>query len=50
MAADGTIGSAAKYHYSFMGATEPEALEESARHLAGLLKEDGVNAVFFTPV
>jgi D-proline reductase (dithiol) PrdB len=50
MAADGTIGSAAKYHYSFMGATEPEALEESARQLAGLLKEDGVNAVFFTPV
>ncbi|MDA0654945.1 MAG: glycine/sarcosine/betaine reductase selenoprotein B family protein [Proteobacteria bacterium] len=50
MVADGTIGSVAKYHYSFMGATEPEALEESARQLAGLLKEDQVNAVFLTPV
>lgn len=50
METDGTIGSAAGFHYSFMGATEPEALEESARQLAGLLKEDKVNAVFLTPV
>lgn len=50
MAVDGTIGSAADFHYSFMGATEPQALEESARKLAGLLKEGRVNAVFLTPV
>lgn len=50
LAADGTIGSVADFHYSFMGATEPQALEESARKLAGLLKEDRVNAVFLTPV
>ncbi|HAA93538.1 MAG TPA: selenoprotein B glycine/betaine/sarcosine/D-proline reductase [Rhodospirillaceae bacterium] len=50
LAAEGIIGSAAAFHYSFMGATEPEALEESARDLAGLLKEDRVNAVFLTPV
>ena len=47
---DKTIGSAAGFHYSFMGATEPEALEKSARQLSGLLKEDKVNVVFFTPV
>ena len=47
---DKTIGSAADFHYSFMGATEPEALEKSARQLSGLLKEDKVNVVFFTPV
>ena len=47
---DKAIGSVADYHYSFMGATEPEALEESARELAGFLKEDKVNAVFLTPV
>ena len=50
LAADGAIGSVADYHYSFMGATEPEKLEAKARELAGLLKEDRVNAVLFTPV
>ncbi len=50
MESDKAIGSVADYHYSFMGATEPEALEESARELAGFLKEDKVNAVFLTPV
>jgi D-proline reductase (dithiol) PrdB len=50
LAADGTIGSVANYHYSFMGATEPEKLEDKARELAGLLKEDRVNAVLLTPV
>jgi hypothetical protein len=33
-----------------MGATEPEKLEPRARELAGLLKEDKVNAVLLTPV
>ena len=46
----GTIGSIASSHYSFMGATEPGALEESAKKLAVMLKEDRVNAVFLTPV
>lgn len=50
LARDGVIGSAASLHYSFMGATEPEQLEPKARELAGLLKEDGVNAVLLTPV
>ncbi len=50
LAADGTIGSVASFHYSFMGATEPEKMEPRARELAGLLKEDKVNAVLLTPV
>jgi len=50
MAADGEIGSVAAFHYSFMGATDPALLEESARAIAGMLREDRVNAVLLTPV
>ena len=45
------IGSVAEIHYSFMGAgLSPEAFEESASQVAGLLKQDRVDAVFLTPV
>ena len=44
------IGSVADYHYSFMGATEPEKMESAARKLASLLKDDGVNVVLLVPV
>ena len=50
MAEQGTIGSVADYHYSFMGATAPELMETSARNLAGLLKEDNVTAALLVPV
>ncbi|MDP6516429.1 MAG: glycine/sarcosine/betaine reductase selenoprotein B family protein [Alphaproteobacteria bacterium] len=50
MAAAGKIGSVAAYHYSFMGATEPEAMESTAHQLAGLLKQDRVDAAFLVPV
>lgn len=50
LVADGTVGSAATLHYSFMGATDPTLMEAKARELAGMLKEDGVNAVLLTPV
>lgn len=47
----GRIGSLASVHYSFMGAgLEPEAYERSASQVAGLLKQDKVDAVFLTPV
>ena len=47
----GRIGSLASVHYSFMGAgLEPDAYEDGARGLAGLLKKDRVDAVFLTPV
>lgn len=51
LAEQGTIGSLADVHYSFMGAgLTPEAYEGSARGLAGMLKQDRVDAVFLTPV
>ncbi|MDZ7784635.1 MAG: glycine/sarcosine/betaine reductase selenoprotein B family protein [Halioglobus sp.] len=49
--ARGAVGSLASVHYSFMGAGhEPQAYEGSARGLAGMLKQDKVDAVFLTPV
>jgi D-proline reductase (dithiol) PrdB len=50
LADEGVIGSVAGFHYSFMGATDPREMEPTARHLAGLLKEDAVNAVLMVPV
>jgi len=44
------IGSVAAYHYSFMGATQIRQLEAKARELAGLLKQDRVDAVLLTPI
>jgi len=51
LAAAGEIGSLADVHYSFMGAgLEPLAYADSAGQVAGLLKQDRVDAVFLTPV
>ena len=51
LATVGTIGSLAAVHYSFMGAgLTPEAYERSTHQVAGLLKQDQVDAVFLTPV
>lgn len=47
---DGVVGAAASRHYSFMGATPPTAMEPVARDLAGLLKQDQVDAVLLVPV
>ena len=46
----GHIGSIARFHYSFMGAMDPADLEQSARNLAGLLKDDAVDAALLVPV
>ena len=43
LAANGTIGTVAGTHYSFMGATPPEQMEPHARGLADRLRDDGVN-------
>ena len=48
--ASGEIGSVARWHYSFMGATAPSRMDETAPRVAKLLKEDGVNAVILIPV
>ena len=45
-----TIGSVAAFHYSFMGATDPEQMEPTARDLSGLFKKDKVDAVLLLPV
>ena len=50
LAADGLVGGVAAHHYSFMGATVPEAMVPTARHLAGLLKQDRVDAALLVPV
>lgn len=51
LAREGVIGSAADFHYSFMGAGSAVTKYESrARALAGLLKKDAVDAVLLTPV
>ncbi len=51
LASEDKIGSLADVHYSFMGAgLMPEAYEQSASQVAGLLKQDQVDAVFLTPV
>ena len=46
----GFIGSVADYHYSFMGATDPAPMKETAKSLAEIMKKDGVNAVLLVPV
>ena len=51
LAIRGEIGSVADVHYSFMGAgLQPTAYAQSASQVAGLLKQDQVDAVFLTPV
>ena len=50
LVADGTIGSVADAHYSFMGAAEPDLIEPHARELADQLKKDNVDAVLLAPV
>ena len=51
LAAEKSIGSVARFHYSFMGATWPiTKFESKVRELAGLLKQDHVDAVVLSPV
>jgi D-proline reductase (dithiol) PrdB len=50
LAGEGVIGSVADFHYSFMGATDPREMEDTAREVAALLRGDGVTAVFLVPV
>jgi D-proline reductase (dithiol) PrdB len=50
LAAEQAIGSVAQFHYSFMGAADPGAMEQAAERLAGLLKGDAVDAVLLVPV
>ena len=46
----GFIGSLADYHYSFMGATDPQPMQNAARNIAKTMQKDGVDAVVLVPV
>lgn len=46
----GEIEGVARYHYSFMGATDPELLEPAARQLAGAMLGEGINVALLVPV
>ena len=46
----GEIGSVAKWHYSFMGATDPTRMAETGPQVARLLKGDGVTAAILVPI
>ena len=51
LAQGGQIGSVASFHVSFMGAgLEPAQYEDPVRALASVLRKDGVNTAFLTPV
>lgn len=50
MATAGEIGSVAEFHYSFMGATDPEKMEDAARDVAMHLKADKVDVALLVPV
>jgi D-proline reductase (dithiol) PrdB len=49
-AAQGEIGSVARYHYSFMGAIPPGTLQDAANQLATTLKGDEVDGLILVPV
>jgi len=46
----GEIGSVSRYHYSFMGATDPAEMKPAADQLAGLLAADQVDLALLIPV
>ena len=50
LAERGEIGSVARYHYSFMGATDPSRMEATARDLAKVLGGDAVDLALLIPV
>ncbi len=50
MAQDSEIGSVANYHYSFLGSSDPVNMEKSAREVANMMKQEGVNTVFLIPI
>ncbi len=50
MAEAGEIGSVARFHYAFMGSTDPVEMEDAARAMAGHLKADGVDSCILLPV
>ncbi|MGI9381235.1 MAG: glycine/sarcosine/betaine reductase selenoprotein B family protein [Methyloligellaceae bacterium] len=48
--AEGFVGSVAKFHFSFMGATPPEQMQPNVRDIIATLQGDEVDAVVLCPV
>lgn len=44
------IGGVARYHYSFMGATDSAAMEPAARQLARTMRGEGTNVALLVPI
>jgi D-proline reductase (dithiol) PrdB len=50
LAEQGVIGSVADFHYSFMGATDPRALEDLTGQLVSTMRKEGVDAALLVPI
>lgn len=50
LARAGDIGAVARYHYSFMGASDPQTMAPAATQLAKTLTGDGTNLALLVPV
>ena len=50
LAAAGEIGGLSRWHYSFMGATDPSRLVDTGAEVGRLLKADGVDVALLAPV
>lgn len=50
LANKGIIGSCARFHYAFMGATDPDQMDLAVQQLAKTLKGDAVDLVLLVPV
>ena len=44
------IESVARFHYSFMGATDPQQMQPAASHLARAMSGEGTNVALLVPV
>ena len=50
LARDGEIGSVARFHFSFMGATDPALMAANANAVADALRADGADLALLLPV
>ena len=50
LAALGEIGGVAETHYTVMGSTEPDAMEEAVNQVAGQLRQERIDSILLSPV
>jgi D-proline reductase (dithiol) PrdB len=49
-ATTGAIAAAARFHFSFMGATNPELMRPAAEQVARAMRDEGTNVALLVPV